>query len=108
MINIPIAILRGVETSLPFLANAAKAHMIIGVNVMTKNGLIHCQISGGIAFVKTKSRAKTESDCPFWWNANQKNAAIPNTAKRAYNLCLISFALAASSSCVYSFSTIYG
>ena len=36
----------------------------------TRNGLMHCQISGGMDDVLTKSRAKSESDSAFWWKAN--------------------------------------
>ena len=99
--NIPIAILRGVETSLPFLANTAKIPMMIGVRTITKNGLTACQISGAIVDVSTKSRANNESDVPFWWNENQKKITIPKTANKAAKRCLISLAIAAFSSAVY-------
>jgi hypothetical protein len=100
--NIPIAILRGVEIALPFFARDAKIAIMIGVRVITKNGLIACQISGATADESTKSRAKNESDIPFWWNENQKKITIPRTANKAYILCLISLAIAAFSSAVYS------
>ena len=51
--------------------------------------------------VCTKSRAKNDSDCPFWWNENQKKTAMPSTAKSAYIRCLISLAMALFSSSVY-------
>ena len=74
--------------------------MMIGVSTITKNGLTACQISGAILSVLTKSRAKSERDCPFWWNASQKKITTPRTANRAYILCLISFAMVAFSSAV--------
>ena len=81
--NIPMAIFLGVEISLPRRARAAKRAMITGVRTITKNGLIACQISGATADESTKSRAKNESDIPFWWNENQKKITIASTAKRA-------------------------
>ena len=98
--NIPIAIFLGVEISLPRLARNPKIAMIIGVRTMTKNGLIACHTSGATAEESTKSRAKNERDIPFWWNENQKKITIPNTANKAYILCLISLAIAAFSSAV--------
>ena len=95
--NIPRAILRGVEISFPRAAIEPNIHMMTGVSTITKNGLMHCQISGATESVATKSRANTESDCPFWWNENQKNTATPSTAKRAYMRCFISLASACTS-----------
>ena len=80
---IPIAILRGVETTLPFLAKAAKIPMTIGVNTITKNGLIACKNSGATLSVFMKSLANNENEAPFWWNENQKKIAIPKTANKA-------------------------
>ena len=97
-IPIPIAILRGVEISLPRRESAEKISMIIGVRTITKNGLTACQISGAILEVSTKSRANRDIEVPFWWNENQKKTAIPSTANRAYMRCLISLAIAAFSS----------
>ena len=99
--NIPIAILRGVETSLPFLAKNAKMPMMIGVRAITKNGLTACQISGATADESTKSRAKNDNDIPFWWNENQKKITIPKTANKAAKRCLISLAIASFSSSEY-------
>lgn len=65
---------------------------------MTKNGFTACHISGGMASVLTKSRAKKLRLCPFWWNYNQKNTEMPNTAKRAYMRWRISLAMATRSS----------
>ena len=64
-IPIPMAILRGVEMTLPLLARAPKMAIMIGVSTITKNGLTACQISGAIEEVLMKSRANTDSDCPF-------------------------------------------
>ena len=58
--NIPIAILRGVEISLPRFANPPKMAMMTGVSAITKNGLIACHTSGATADESTKSRAKNE------------------------------------------------
>ena len=99
-IPMPMPILRGVEISLPFLARLPKMSMMSGVSTITKNGLTACQISGAMASVFTKSRAKSDSDVPFWWNENQKKMAMPSTAKRAYMRCLISLAMASFSSAV--------
>ncbi len=101
-IPMPIPIFFGVETSFPLLERKLKIAMITGVRTMTKNGLIACHTSGATAEESTKSRAKNESDIPFWWNENQKKITIPRTAKSAYILFLISFAMAAFSSAVYS------
>ena len=76
--------------------------MIIGVSTITKNGLRACQISGATNDWSTKSRAKNESDIPFWWNENQKKIAMNNTANNAIRRCLISAAIAAFSSAEYS------
>ena len=97
-----MAILRGVEIALPFLAKRANSHITIGVSTITKNGFSACHISGATESVCTKSRANTLSDCPFWWNDNQKKIAIPSTANRAYKRCLISVAICFFSSAVYS------
>ncbi|CDD52087.1 unknown [Bacteroides sp. CAG:875] len=63
--NIPMAILRGVEISFPLLEREPKIIMIIGVNVITKKGFTACHISGAIVDVSTKSLAKSESEVPF-------------------------------------------
>ena len=99
-IPIPYAIFLGVEICLPLFPSHPKNHIMKGVRTITKNGLTACQISGAILLVLTKSRAKNDRDCPFWWKENQKNMTTPRTAKRAYILCLISFAMASFSSCV--------
>ena len=39
--------------ALPFLANAAKIAMMMGVSTITKNGFTACQISGAILSVMT-------------------------------------------------------
>ena len=79
----PMAILRGVDISRPRRLSAPNSIMTSGVSVMTKKGLTACHISGAMLSVTTKSRAKSESDCPFWWNENQKKMTMPSTAKRA-------------------------
>ena len=50
--------------------------IMIGVSTMTNNGLSACQISGAIFSESTKSRAKTESDCPFWWNSVDRKSVV--------------------------------
>ncbi|CCY37391.1 unknown [Alistipes sp. CAG:831] len=61
--NIPMAIFRGVEMSLPlFFLRAENTHITMGVRVITKNGLTACQISGAMDSVVTKSRANTDRD----------------------------------------------
>ena len=80
---IPMAIFIGVDISRPRRLNAPKIAMMIGVSTITKNGLTACQISGAIAEVFTKSRAKSDSDWPFWWNENQKKITMPRIANSA-------------------------
>ena len=96
---------RLLEICFPLRAKDPKTSMMIGVRAITKNGFTACQISGAIVDVSTKSRAKRDNDVPFWWNENQKKMAIPNTANKAYIRCLISLAIAAFSSSVYSTTT---
>ena len=51
--------------------------MMTGVRTITKKGLMACHTSGATADESTKSRAKNESDIPFWWNENQKKITTP-------------------------------
>ena len=59
--NIPIAILRGVEISLPRFANPPKMAMMTGVSAITKNGLIACHTSGATADESTKSVSQCQT-----------------------------------------------
>ncbi len=79
----PMAILRGVEISMPFFESVLKSSMISGVSTITKNGFTACQISGAMVSVTQKSRAKRLSEVPFWWKENQKKITTASTARRA-------------------------
>ncbi len=96
----PMAIFLGVEISMPRLLSDENRSITRGVSTITKNGLTACHISGAMVSVFTKSRAKSDSEVPFWWNENQKKITMPSTAKRAYIRCLISRAMARRSSAV--------